>query len=272
VEDHAGRSDELLLRAVAAGLVPEQPLQLVWAKVLADVEVPRAGVVHRLLHRLGVNSSDSLVMASAGTFRVAWLLGVIGVLFFTVVATWFGPFGGIGLFVLGAPLVPVAGVDAAYGPSVDPSYEAVLVTPYTTVRLIHLILLRTAFVLVTSVPLVVVAGLLLPASPIVAMAWLLPAAGFVVVVIDPLRRWVELLPLGDIAHPGRSVALWIAVVAGCAVVTLACTRDPGRPGVARHRLQNWAMADSSGRRDRRASVRARREPCRDQNAAVRPSR
>ena len=51
-----------------------------------------------------------------------------------------------------------------------------------------------------------------------------------VVAIDPLRRWVTLLPFGDTEQAGRSSALWFAVVVGCIVVTLACTRDPGRPG------------------------------------------
>ena len=73
VEQHVVRCADC--RAAVAALVPEQPLQLVWAKVLADVEVPRAGLAQRLLHRLGVNTSDSLVIASAGALRIglaAW--------------------------------------------------------------------------------------------------------------------------------------------------------------------------------------------------------
>ncbi|HYN73062.1 MAG TPA: hypothetical protein VES60_11215 [Nakamurella sp.] len=64
VEQHVVRCADC--RAAVAALVPERPLQLVWAKVLADVEVPRAGLAQRLLHRLGVKTSDSLVIASAG--------------------------------------------------------------------------------------------------------------------------------------------------------------------------------------------------------------
>jgi hypothetical protein len=45
---------------------------------------------------------------------------------------------------------------------------------------------------------------------------------------DPLRRWVSVAPLGDAPHLGRSVALWSTVTVACAVVTLGCTRDPGR--------------------------------------------
>jgi len=67
------------------------------------------------------------------------------------------------------------------------------------------------------------------------LAGVVTLVGVVLIVsIDPLRRWVALFPLGDAAHAGRSVALWLAVVGVCAVVTLACTRDPGRRGRAGH--------------------------------------
>ena len=75
----------------------------------------------------------------------------------------------------------------AYGPAADPSYEAVLTSPYPMVRLA---LLRTVSVLTTSVPLVIGAGLLLPTSTLVAVAWLLPAAGFIAVVLTA-SNWVE---------------------------------------------------------------------------------
>jgi hypothetical protein len=63
----------------------------------------------------------------------------------------------------------------------------VLTSPYPMVRLA---LLRTVSVLTTSVPLVIGAGLLLPTSTLVAVAWLLPAAGFIAVVLTA-SNWVE---------------------------------------------------------------------------------
>jgi hypothetical protein len=193
-----------------AVLVPVEPLESVWDNLLADIEVPRAGMAERMLHRLGLNSSDALVITSAVTLRAAWLLGVIVALLFAVVAATLGPFGAIGLFVLAAPLIPVAGVAAAYGPSVDPSFEAVLAAPYSMVRLI---LLRTASVLVTSVPFVVVAGLLLPASPIVAVAWLLPAAGFIVVVLTA-SIWVDPAYAAAVIGVGWVIAVLFSARAG----------------------------------------------------------
>jgi hypothetical protein len=70
-----------------------------------------------------------------------------------------------------------------------------------------------------------------------------------VVAIDPLRRWVQLLPFGDTEQAGRSSALWFAVVGGCIVVTLACTRDPGRPGTRILLTGNGNHSSSSPRQD-----------------------
>jgi hypothetical protein len=174
-----------------------------WDDVLAAVEVSPAGRVERLLLRLGLGRSDSRVVACAPTLRAPWIAGMIGVLAFVTLAAILADNGGLALFLLVAPLVPVAGVAAAYGPSSDPSYEAVLASPYAMLRLV---LLRAAAVLVTSVPLVVGSGLVLPASPAVAVAWLLPAAGFIAVVLTA-SCWV------DPTHAATAVALaWTVAV------------------------------------------------------------
>jgi hypothetical protein len=190
-------------RARVARLVPVDALQPAWEQVLAAVEMPTAGPAERLLARSGMGRSDALIAASAVTLRVAWLLGTIGVLLFVVLAAVFARDGGVGLFLVAAPLIPVAGVAAAYGPASDPSYEVVLTAPYSTVRLM---LLRTVSVLVTSAPMVVAAGLLLPTSPTVAVSWLLPAIGFVVVVLCA-SSWT------DPTHAAVGVGVaWVATV------------------------------------------------------------
>jgi hypothetical protein len=198
-------------RAQVATLVPETE-RPPWEDVLAAIEVPRPGPAERLMVRLGLSQSDSIVLSSAPTLRVAWLLGTIGVLFFVVVAAVLAHDGGLGLFLVVAPLIPVTGVAAAYGPSSDPSYETVLASPYAMVRLI---LLRTVSVLFTSVPLVIVAGLFLPASPLVAVAWLLPAAGFIAVVLT-MSNWVDPTYAAAVVAGG-----WVTVV-----VWAARTGDP----------------------------------------------
>jgi hypothetical protein len=158
-----------------------------WEAVLEEIERPSARRTERLLVRLGVRQSDAVVLSAAGTLRAAWFTGMVAMLGFVMVAAALGQDGGVWLFLLMAPLIPVAGVAAVYGPSADPLYEAVQATPYSMVRLA---LLRTSFVLVTSVPAILVAGLLLPTSVVVTVGWLLPSAGFVVAVLTA-SSWVD---------------------------------------------------------------------------------
>jgi hypothetical protein len=60
------------------------------------------------------------------------------------------------------------------------------------------------------------------------------AVTVLVVALNPLRHWVAVAPLDGTGHAGRSLVLWIAVIAICGAVTLASTRDPGhRSGLRR---------------------------------------
>lgn len=158
-----------------------------WDGVLAAVEVPARPLAERLLTRLGLAGSDAKVVASAPAMHAPWVIGLTVVIAFVTVSAIFADVGGLLLFLLVAPLVPVVGVAAAYGPSSDPTYEVVLVAPYATARMV---LLRAAAVLLTSVPLVVLAGLPLPGAAWVSVAWLLPAAGFIAVVLTA-GIWVD---------------------------------------------------------------------------------
>ena len=124
---------------------------------------------------------------TAPVLRIGWIVGVGVVLGFAVVASLLVDDGSLAPFLALAPLVPVAGVAIAYGPSADPSYEAVLASPYPMFRLV---LLRTAAVLATSLPLLVLGGLLLPFPPTTAVEWLLPAAGCTVVVLAA-SSWID---------------------------------------------------------------------------------
>lgn len=47
-------------------------------------------------------------------------------------------------------------------------------------------------------------------------------------VVDPLRRWLPAAPLGRSPYPDRSLLLWAGIALTSLVVTIACNRDPGR--------------------------------------------
>jgi hypothetical protein len=186
VEQHVLRCAEC--RAQVADLVPAAPLAAGWEAVLATVEVPRASILERWLRRAGLSPADAVIMATAPRVLVAWFACLLGLLGFTFVARDVGgQDGALVAFLLVAPLLPVGGVALAYGPAADPSYEVVLASPY---RMFRLILLRSAFVLATALPIIGGVGLLLPISTTAAVAWLLPALGFTVTVLG-VGTWIR---------------------------------------------------------------------------------
>ena len=115
-------------------------------------------------------------MASA--FRGVWLTGVAAVLAFAALAAAVGHARGLWFFLAVAPIAPCLVVASSYDPWLDPALEPELVTPYPMLRLI---LLRTIAVLALALPAVLLFGLVVPGET--AFAWLLPAVGFVAVVL-----------------------------------------------------------------------------------------
>lgn len=167
-------------RARIAEHVPSRPLDLVWDRIRSGVEEPRQTPVQRGLVRAGMSDSDALLVAAAPSLRSSWLLGLAGTLGFVALSVAYGGARGLAFFLLVAPLVPVVGVAFAYGPDVDPAYEVGRAAPYPAARLL---LLRTAAVLATCLPLVAATSLVVPGLAAGAFAWLLPALAFSAVVL-----------------------------------------------------------------------------------------
>ena len=211
--------------AAAAGVVD---FAAVWDRTRDAVEVPRASVSERLLRGAGLPAHEARLVAVASAFRGVWLAGVAAVLAFAAAAAAVGHARGLWLFLAVAPAVPCLVVAAGYDPWLDPALEPELVTPYPALRLI---LLRTIAVLAAALPAVLLAGLAVPGET--AFAWLLPAAGFVAVVlaastwVSPLRAaiavssvWVALVSLlathsgsPDAIIQGRAQAGFLALAA-----------------------------------------------------------
>ncbi len=182
-----------------------------WSAIRDAVEVPRPSRTERLLAAGGLSAPDAMLAAGAPALRGAWLSVVALVVLFAAAASLADArAAGVTLFLIVAPLIPVAGVAVAYSVEVDPALEQEAATPYPKLRLV---LLRTAAVLVVSLPLVAAAGLFLPTG--VSPRWLLPAAGFTAVLLAA-STWI------DPARPAIAVALgW--------VITVAVTADRGSP-------------------------------------------
>ncbi len=235
VEQHLVRCEQC--RAAVAGLVRIEDVPGSWDGVLAEVSAGRSGRVERALTRLGLGAGDAVVVGAAPVLRVAWAAGLAAVLGFILVASLLGHDGGQALFLALAPLLPVAGVAAAYGRSVDPSYELGLAAPY---RLIRLVLLRSVAVLLAAVPITVAAGVLLPFDGGTGVLWVLPALAFTLLVlgagswVDPWAAavavgtaWVVAVAvsarLGDVlavVAPSALVGYVVLMVAGVLVLVL----------------------------------------------------
>jgi hypothetical protein len=200
-------------RLQARALVDPARLRRLRAALIEAVDVPRAGVVERLLVRLGVADHTARLLAATPALRGSWLLAVAATLAFAVVAAWVtrGPDAALG-FLCVAPLLPLAGIAVAYGPGIDPTYEIGLAAPLRSFRLL---LLRAATVLGASALLAAAASLTLPRVGWGAAGWLLPSLGLTAVS----------LALATTVEPLRA----IGVTAGAWVVAVAVTVAPPEP-------------------------------------------
>lgn len=178
VESHLMRCVDcrLLLGTVTSA----DPHERDWQEIRSRIEGPAPSVVEHGLGWLGVSAESARLLTAVPAFRGAWLLGMLAAILFAGAAALFAGDYGVGLFLIVAPLAPVAGVASAFGGDADPCHELVTVTPYPAIRML---LLRTGGVLLTAIPLAVLAGVALPGPDWLGVAWLTPAAAGVLVTL-----------------------------------------------------------------------------------------
>ncbi|WP_330240723.1 hypothetical protein [Streptomyces sp. NBC_00525] len=157
----------------------------------------------------GARRFGRVLWAAGPAFRGGWvgaLLLVVG----AAVALAFG--GGPDMqarpvLLLLAPVLPVAGVGLSYGRYADPMHEIIATSPGGGLRLL---LVRTAAVLGTAVPVTALAWAVLPASAggPGALSWLLPG----------LALTLAALSLGS--YVGCRAGSWAVAAAWAAAVTV----------------------------------------------------
>ncbi len=173
-----------------------------WAGVVAGIATPPPSPAVRLMRRLGVSEADAVLLRAARSLDGPWTLAVLAVIAFAALAALGEASGGVTLYLLLAPLVPVIGVVVAFA-STDPLGDVEVATPFSAARLA---LLRTAAVCVTSVPAVVVLGLAVPAIGPLAFAWLVPAIALTLLCLVAMT-WV-----GPAMAGAGAAVLWLAVI------------------------------------------------------------
>jgi len=174
VEAHLERCSACQLRLVPSADLPR--LDAVWAEVEDTLDAPRPGLLERLLLRAGVASDTARLVAVTPSLQRSWITGTVLALTLALLVAHSGE-RGVAMFLALAPVLPVAGIAVAFGPRTDPFHEVALAAPYSSFRLL---LVRSAAVLAATTALAVPVTLLLPSTPLVAAAWLLPALALAV--------------------------------------------------------------------------------------------
>ena len=182
----------------------------------------RAPALDRTLIRLGVHDDVAGIVAATPSLRSSWMLAALAAAAF---AAWGGNDDPRLLTVIAilAPILPVAGVAAAYGPWADPMFEVTQASPASGFRVL---LLRSIAVLLSAGVLVAVATLLVPSTGIAALAWILPSlalcsTSLMLATFMPLSRAAALVAFA-----------WLALAAFVAAKQPALTllRGPAQLG------------------------------------------
>lgn len=164
-------------RADLGPTVDARRLTATWATIETALDAPRLGPIERLLRRVGVTPEMARLLASTPSLRTSWIAAVTLALAFAVAAAHAGSGErAVLLFLVVAPLLPLAGAAAAFAPGFDPAAEVALAAPMRTFRLL---LVRSVAVLVATLMLTALAAVALPAPGWAAAAWLLPSLALV---------------------------------------------------------------------------------------------
>jgi hypothetical protein len=143
--------------------------ELSWDAIADAIDRPKRSPIERVLAVLLPPHTARLVAATP-VLQAAWLGAVIVVAAAAVAAS--RNLHSDGVFLALAPLVPLAGVALTFAPAADPAGEAALATPAHGVGLV---VARTLAVVATTLPILLLASVLLPVVGAGALAWLLPA-------------------------------------------------------------------------------------------------
>ena len=201
-----------MCRNQIAGFVDRTRLDHVWTEIVDVVALPKPGPIERSLLKIGVEQHVARLLAATPSLRLSWLTAIALTLSFAVIASYQIENGFL-LFLIVAPLIPLAGIAVAYGPGVDPTYEIGLASP---TRGFYVLSIRATAVLITTTVPAVVAALALPQPSWAVVAWLLPSLGLTTTSLALTTRF----------RPLRSASLVAgAWVAGSALAMIYATQS-----------------------------------------------
>jgi signal transduction histidine kinase len=134
---------------------------------------PEAGVplLERACARVGLPPYVAGIVSATPSLRLPWLAAAAVAALFAAIGASADPDRAL-LFLVVAPVMPLAGVAAAYGPWSDPMFETVRSTPVSGFTVV---LARSVAVVVTAIAVLALASLVAPGSVAWSWAWVVPA-------------------------------------------------------------------------------------------------
>ncbi|HVE94638.1 MAG TPA: zf-HC2 domain-containing protein [Acidimicrobiales bacterium] len=177
-------------RALLGARIDESRLQATWTAVADVVDQPRVRAFERLLLRVGVPEHLARLVVLSPSLRIPWLLAVSSLLLLSTATTHTTAIAadrGFFLFLVLAPLLPLAGIALAFAPRADPARELLVAAPISG---IEMLLVRSVTVLVTTTVLTAIAAVAVPGNEWSVATWLLPALGLTTAALA-MSRWMS---------------------------------------------------------------------------------
>lgn len=183
-------------------------LERSWTAIADRIEPGEPRAIERLLALVGVREHLARLISLSPAFRLPFLLAVALVMGFAVMASASDPDGwAFRLFLVLAPLLPVAGIAIAYGNLADAAHELTISSPIDSFRLL---MFRAITVLSVSVGLGLIAWPFIEApGAFGASAWLTPALALTLVTLAFTSR-TEAWLAGAMVGGGWVVAMAMA--------------------------------------------------------------
>jgi hypothetical protein len=180
-------------------------LGYVWQGVAAELDAPRPSRLERGLVAVGVRPGLARFTATTPSLRLGWLgANLLVLLLVALPLTWRPMTSWPSAVLLAAPLLAAAAVAFAYGPAVDPAYEAVAATPLSPVAAL---LIRLAAVLAANTVLAGAVDLIVDGRG-ATVGWLLPMTAAALLAVLVASCWTP------VVGAATGMAAWLLVLAG----------------------------------------------------------
>lgn len=208
-------------RSGIAPLAPSERLDGNLTVLHSRIDVPPLPRSERVLQRLGLPERLTRLLVVTPSARLAWFVAVAGAMVAAFVAAEVSGTNQrtMYVFLVGAPLVPLAVVTTTFTTRSDPARELVVATPTPA---FDLLLVRAVAVLLPAVVLTAFAALVVPGQGAEGVLWLLPALGLATATLA-LASW----------FPVRTVS-WVLGAAWVAAATVSVRGAPRADLVERY--------------------------------------